>query len=154
MSAGSEPSTLHIKAESRLEEIERVLQAFEAFWNGRGLTDDVRRRIQMALDELLSNVILYGYDDEGLHVIDVNIEISGSRVILRVADDGRPFDPLARPEPDITLGIEERRIGGLGVHLIENLMDEVSYSRQDNLNVTVLTKDLLNEESEAEQENS
>lgn len=139
---GPGPSVLHLEAENRLEEIERVLDALEAFWKERDLDADVRRRVKLVLDEVLNNVISYAYENDGMHVIEVDVELSASRVVLRIADDGRPFNPLLHRPPDVSRGIEEREIGGLGIHLLENLMDEVSYARQGDRNVLVITKNL------------
>jgi len=61
-------------------------------------------------------------------------------LILTISDNGPPFDPFARAAPDTTLSIEERQIGGLGIHLVRQMMDEVSYERREGRNVTILTK--------------
>jgi anti-sigma regulatory factor (Ser/Thr protein kinase) len=81
------------------------------------------------LEELITNTIKYAYDDQDLHVIDVLISTSTDAITLAVDDDGHPFDPTAQAGPDLTLPAEERPIGGLGLHLIRNLMDTFTYER-------------------------
>jgi anti-sigma regulatory factor (Ser/Thr protein kinase) len=72
----------------------------------------------------------------------VRLRRTGDSVAVEVEDDGRPFDPLQVPPPDLTLSLEQRPIGGLGIHLIRNLMDEVSYARRDGRNVLKMAKHL------------
>lgn len=119
-------------------EIAKVNAAFAKFAEQHALPASVRRSVQIALDELLTNTIDYGLVGGG-HAI-VELEAAGDRVTLRLTDDGRPFDPFARAAPDTSLPLEERRIGGLGIHLVRGLMDEVSYQRREGRNVVVLTK--------------
>ena len=117
-------------------EIAGVSAAFAKFAEQHALPASVRRSLQIALDELLTNTIDYGVVGQAI----VELEAAGDRVTLRLTDDGRPFDPFARAAPDTSLPLEERHIGGLGIHLVRSLMDEVSYQRREGRNVVVLTK--------------
>jgi anti-sigma regulatory factor (Ser/Thr protein kinase) len=119
-------------------EIAQVNAAFARFAAERALPAAVRRSVQIALDELLSNAIGYG----GARTADVAVGLASDRIEVMLADDGRPFDPFGAtaPPPDTSLPIEERPLGGLGIHLVRELMDEVSYARRDDRNVVVLTK--------------
>ena len=69
----------------------------------------------------------------------VEVELNQDRVTVTLTDDGTPFDPFSQPEPDTTLSVEERPIGGLGIHLVREMMDDVSYQRRDGHNVVVAT---------------
>jgi anti-sigma regulatory factor (Ser/Thr protein kinase) len=97
---------------------------------------DARTRfgLQLALEEAFVNVCHYGYPD-GPGDVAVTCETDGPRFVLEVADWGPPFDVLALPAPDLTLGIDERPIGGLGVHLIRTLARGVEYRRDEGRNV-------------------
>lgn len=117
-------------------EIARVNAAFAKFAEQHGLPASVRRSLQVALDELLTNTI----DDGCVGQASVELEVAGDRVTVTLTDDGRPFDPFAMAPPDTARPLEERRIGGLGIHLVRGLMDEVSYERRGDRNVVVLTK--------------
>jgi len=96
----------------------------------------------LAVEELVTNCIKYGYDDRGEHFIDVEMQISDGRLVLHFSDDGRAFNPLEAPEPDFSLPIEDRPIGGLGLHLLRSMADSVTYERRDGLNRVTLVKTL------------
>jgi sigma-B regulation protein RsbU (phosphoserine phosphatase) len=144
---------LHVEAENRLEEIDRVNQAFESFAAEHGLSDRVRRSMKLVFDDLLNNVVSYAYDDDEVHIIEVNVELSSDRLAVRIADDGHPFNPFAQSPPDTALAVEEREIGGLGIHLVQSLMDEVTYTRRTDRNVIVLVK-YLSQDPQPEKEPS
>ena len=127
--------------DNRLEEIARVIEAFDHFAAERGLENPTRRRVDMALDEVLNNVISYGFEDaEEVQTITVRGEVGPDQVTITIIDGGRPFNPFEREQPATELGIEEREIGGLGIHLVRNVMDSVSYRRYDDKNEVVLVK--------------
>ena len=117
-------------------EIARVSVAFAKFADRHALPAPVRRSAQVALDELLANAI----DRGGAGQASIEIQAADNRVTITLADDGRPFDPFAVPAPDTSLPLGERPSGGLGIHLVRGLMDEVSYERRGDRNVVVLIK--------------
>jgi anti-sigma regulatory factor (Ser/Thr protein kinase) len=96
--------------------------------------------INLALDELFTNIISYGYDDQAEHRVRMCISDEGDRLTIVVEDDGIPFNPVDRPPPDAPCRIDSCQIGGLGIHLVRNLMDEVAYRRCGGKNVLTLTK--------------
>ena len=114
----------------------------ERFGAEQGLPANVVNAINVALDEAVSNAINHGYDAGVRGEIAVRLRRGADRVEVEVEDDGRPFDPLQVPPPDLSLPLEQRPIGGLGVHLIRNLMDEVSYTRVGGRNVLKMVKHL------------
>jgi anti-sigma regulatory factor (Ser/Thr protein kinase) len=91
------------------------------------------------MDEILSNIISHGYNDDDEHEIKIEVQPISTGIVLTIADDGSPFNPLDRAEPDTDLPIEERKVGGLGVHLIRKMVDESCYQRVDELNILKLT---------------
>ena len=93
-------------------------------------------------EELLNNIVSYGHRDEGDHTIEVRAELSADRLAVTITDDGSPFNPFMSAVPDLTVSLEEREPGGLGIHLVRNMMDEVSYRRRTNKNVVILVKHL------------
>ncbi len=99
-----------------------------------------QQQICMAVEELFVNIVNYAYpSDIGLAVIKVEaINEHELEIVLR--DNGKPFDPLKREDPDVTLDPEERRIGGLGIYLVKKTMDEVTYHFDNNQNVLTLRK--------------
>lgn len=123
-------------------EIAKLDAAFAGFADAQGLPASVRRSLHVALDELLSNVVAHGFAGREGGEVTVEAVLHSDRVCVTFTDDGAPFDPLGAAIPDTALPAEERRIGGLGIHLVRRIMDEVSYHRRADRNVVVLTKRL------------
>jgi anti-sigma regulatory factor (Ser/Thr protein kinase) len=123
---------------NRLDEIERLSQAFNEFADEHAMPVAARRSGSVVLDELINNAISYAFRDDAEHRIDVRVELDERRLVITVSDDGLPFNPLEIEPPDTALSLDERRTGGLGVHLVRNMMDEVSYDRQSDRNVVTL----------------
>jgi len=121
-----------------------VNAAFAEFAEAHALPADVRRSINISLDELLANALSHGRMGRDPCSVTVELKLDDERVTVVFTDDGPPFDPFERDAPDTTLSIEERPIGGLGLHLVKQLMDEVSYQRREGHNVVVLVKQLVN----------
>jgi anti-anti-sigma factor len=122
--------------------VARVTAAFAQFAAGNALPASVRRSLHVALDELLQNTIAYGFTEREGGEVTVEVELSPDRVSVTLTDDGSPFDPFGVPAPDTARPVEEQRIGGLGIHLVRRMMDEVRYHRTADRNVVVLAKRL------------
>lgn len=124
----------------------RAVALFGEFAEAHALPTPVRRSIQVALDEFVYNPIVYGFPRMGARQGegrgDVQVQLDGDLVRVTITDNGPPFDPLAFASPDTALSVEDRQIGGLGIHLARRMMDEVSYHRSDGQNVVVLVKRL------------
>jgi sigma-B regulation protein RsbU (phosphoserine phosphatase) len=131
-----------ITVPNQLTSIDVVNDRFNAFAADVGMTDEIRRRINMVFDELLNNVISYGFDDEREHAIDVHVGLERQRLVIEIMDDGRPFNPFSQETPDTTLPLEARSIGGLGIHLVQTVMDDVTYERRIDKNLVRLVKRL------------
>jgi anti-sigma regulatory factor (Ser/Thr protein kinase) len=125
---------------NRLSEVERVANAIEAFGATHVLSADVVFAFNLALDEVLTNTICYGYDGVGEQRIRVHLRVRAAIVEAEVQDEGRPFNPLDVPPPDLESRLEERPVGGLGVHIVRSLMDEVDYRRDGVRNILTLRK--------------
>ncbi|MHC4070508.1 MAG: ATP-binding protein [Planctomycetota bacterium] len=134
--------TLHLTASTDLSEIDRVNQEFGKFADARGLNGAVTQKVSIVFDELLNNIISYGFSDDEDHQIEINISYQPKQLVITVMDDGVPFNPFDRIGPDTTLSIQERDIGGLGVLLVTELMDECHYQRRRDSNVVTLTMNL------------
>jgi anti-sigma regulatory factor (Ser/Thr protein kinase) len=107
-----------------------LLDALETHLSQAGAPMAVASAVMIAADEVLSNVVDHG----GATTVQVSAGVRDRRVTVEVVDDGVPFDPTAARAPDTSLGIEEREVGGLGVHLVRKLMDEVAYRRDGGRN--------------------
>ncbi len=125
-----------------LAEIERLSQLVEAFGEAGGMGPESVFNVNLALDEVITNVIRYAHDDGREHPIVVRLAIDQDVLTAQVEDDGRAFNPLEAPVPDIGASIEERPIGGLGIHLVRSVMNSVEYRREDGRNVLIMKKRL------------
>jgi len=118
-----------------LADLERVAGLLWNFCRDHGLSEEVSGDIRLAFDEAVSNTIRHGYTDRDSHEIVVRASVAGRKLALEIEDDARAFNPLEAPLPDVTLPVEEKPIGGLGVLLIRTVMDEVDYQRRGDWNV-------------------
>lgn len=98
-----------------------------------------RDKMMMALDEILANVVFYAYPEGQLGSVGIRIYRNDNMITAEVVDQGKPFDPTKHPEPDTTLPIEQRPIGGLGIHLTRKIMNSLQYYRNEEKNRLVLT---------------
>jgi len=117
-----------------LSEIPRVAERVEEFCVTRKISGKIVYRFNLSLDEVLTNIISHGLT-QGRHEIAVSVALQDGNLVAEVSDDGPAFDPLSAPAPDIRAPIEERKIGGLGIHLLRTLMDAVEYRRADGRNL-------------------
>ena len=138
---------LELSLKNELTEIDRANESFNAYAEGNGIPKKVNRQINLVFDELLNNIISHAYRDDNEHDIELRVELTGDRLAVTIADDGMPFNPFGLETPDTGLSLEEREIGGLGIHLVRNVMDDVVYQRKIDKNVTTLIKhiDISNE---------
>ena len=125
---------------NRRSEIARLQDRLESFGREQGLAARAVHDVQLALEEHLTNILAYGYDDELEHQIRVLVQLEASELRLEVADDGHPFNPLAQPEPDVSKPIAERPIGGLGIHMMRKSLDGMEYRRADGKNFLTMVK--------------
>ncbi len=132
--------TVTLRLANRLSEIPVLAERVEAVAAAHGLPPGVIFKLNLVLDEVLTNVIDYAYQDDQPHEIQVVLAVDGDGVVAEVIDDGRAYDPTATPDPDITLGIEERPIGGLGIFFAKRMMDRVEYRRDGAFNRLLLAK--------------
>lgn len=123
-----------------LAEIRRVIAALEAFGEAHDLPPRVVMHMSLALDELMTNTISYGFDTPGQHTIKITLDLQDDMLTVVLDDGGRPFNPLQTPPPNLDLDIDDRPIGGLGIHFVREMMDDVSYARDDGRNILTLRK--------------
>ncbi len=115
--------------DSTYEHLHELVSAVEAFGEQDGWTDELAFKVTIVVDELSQNVIDYS-SSEVPNDVSVEVTAQPDEVTVEVIDDGIPFNPLTdTPPPDLTSSLEDREIGGLGVHFTKTLMDEVQYSR-------------------------
>lgn len=125
-----------------ISQIQGLRDKWLKFARGNNLSEEIIQDVNLALEELVSNIIIHGFEDKNEHEITVRIGIKDEKLAVEISDDAKYFNPLDHPEPEIEKPIEERDIGGLGVHIVRNIMDELDYRREHGKNILVMKKKL------------
>ena len=126
-----------------IQEISRLASFIEVIGEELSLPATVAFNLNLALEEAVSNIILYAYPDQTGKEIKVHATTTANCPVFTLTDTGEAFDPLDVKDTDITLPLEDRPVGGLGIFLIKNIMDEVEYQRIEGKNIFTLKKELL-----------
>jgi serine/threonine-protein kinase RsbW len=129
-----------IQVAADVKEIERLNKLVRQFGELHDVPSRTLYAVNLALDELVTNVILYGFKEAAGQTVSVQISTADSELVAAVVDDGQEFNPLEAPAPDLNAPLEDRKLGGLGIHLVRSLMDHVSYERTGSQNVLTIRK--------------
>ncbi|MBI3445471.1 MAG: SpoIIE family protein phosphatase [Magnetospirillum sp.] len=137
----AEPDRVETSIVNDVGELERLALIADAFVEKHGLPEKLAFNLNVCLDELITNIISYGYDDEGVHTIEVEFSYDGCEFVTRIVDDAKEYNPfIEAPEPDLDLDVDDRPIGGLGVFLVKEFMDGTDYAHEGGHNTTTLRK--------------
>ncbi|WP_408071197.1 ATP-binding protein [Butyrivibrio sp. JL13D10] len=130
-----------LKLEARIENLPQVLKFIDGELEESGCSMKNQMKIDMAVEELYVNIAHYAYRDD---IGDATIRFScdGESAMITLIDSGIFYDPLQKDDPDVSLSAEERQIGGLGIYMVKNSMDDVKYEYSNNQNITTITKSL------------
>jgi len=124
--------------EAKLENVDAVMEFI-----GERIKDcptKIQSQIEIAVDEIFSNIARYAYNpDVGSATVRIAV---GDDITIEFEDSGAAYDPLSRDDPDTTLSAEQRKIGGLGVFMVKNIMDSADYRREGNKNILTIKKEL------------
>ena len=126
-----------------VSEIAGIADRIDEFCETSGIGPKTAYAFNLSIDEVLTNTIDYGYDDDEPHRIEIALRKEADKLVAVIEDDSREFDPSGPPpEVDFDASLEERAVGGLGLFLVHELMDSVDYRRADGRNFVTLTKSL------------
>jgi serine/threonine-protein kinase RsbW len=125
---------------SQLSELNSLCRHLEDCGDVMELPQKCLFEINLGLDELFTNIISYGFDDESEHQIKFSLAKEKETLVVQVEDDGKPFNPLDVASHEISLDLDEVSIGGMGIHLIKKMMDDIVYQRVEGKNKLVLKK--------------
>ena len=128
-----------ITLEAAINNIRKVTDWVDAELESLGCPPKTMMQIDVAIDELFTNIASYAYP-QGTGTAVIRFEHGDGMVSITFEDEGIPYDPLQKPDPDVTLSAKERKVGGLGVFLVKNLMDSMEYQRKDGRNVVTIRK--------------
>jgi serine/threonine-protein kinase RsbW len=124
---------------SDIEEIPVVSARLEGAMNAYGFTAEEVLDTQLAVEEVITNIILHGYEKPGGE-IHLSCRFADNGIRIRVADSAPQFDPLSIPDPDLEGDMDDRKIGGLGIFLLRQVMDDISYRYENGKNILTLEK--------------
>ena len=127
---------------NELSELKSLNQHLNNWGGAIGLENDSIARINICLDELFTNIVSYGFDDDQEHMVKFTLNGDRSFVIINIEDDAKPFNPLEKVDPDFPENVEEAKIGGLGILIIRKLMDNVNYERSQGKNRLTMKKNI------------
>jgi serine/threonine-protein kinase RsbW len=132
--------SITISLPANLAEVERLNRLVRQFGELHDIPGRTLYAVNLALDEIVTNIILHGYDPGHAEPIAVRMDAQAGELRAEVRDGGRAFNPLSAPLPDLTGPLEKRTLGGLGIHLVRSLADHVDYQRDGTKNVLTIQK--------------
>ena len=139
-----EGSSSHIKKcffEAEVDNLYKVLAFIDEQLDGTACDPSSKKQIDMAVEEIFTNIASYSYsrkNDDRIVIITTKTE--PDMITISISDHGRPYDPLAKPDPDLNMSVEERQFGGFGIFMVKQTMDDVSYVREDDTNTLTFSK--------------
>ena len=132
----------HLTLPNDVQEVPQLNAFVDEVCETAGLDMSTTMKINLAIEEAVVNVMNYAYPQGSKGDVTIEAKSDGKEMTFIITDTGKPFDPTAKPEVDITLSAEDRAIGGLGIHLIRQIPDRINYERTDGHNILTLIKKL------------
>ena len=137
----------HLTLPNDIETIPRLNEFIDGLCEETGINRDVSMRLNLAIEEAVVNVMNYAYPKGAIGDVDIEVETDEDTITFVISDSGVPFDPTKKADTDITLSVDERPIGGLGIHLVRQIMDDIAYHYTDHKNILTLKKKLNKQET-------
>ena len=123
-----------------ITELPSLCRRLDDFLRPLDLAKRLRYQLEVAIEEVFTNIVSYAYDDCQQHEIQIALEFRDGVLSVRLEDDGRAFDPSSVNPPDNSTPLCDRKVGGLGIHMIKEMMDDISYQRRGEKNILILQK--------------
>ncbi len=131
-----------LKLKNQMEELERVNQFVEEIGDELGLDMEMQMNLNLVIEEMVVNVISYAYPEGKTAEIELLAESDGKELTFVLSDKGKAFDPTAKETADMDVNPAERDLGGMGIFIVKNIMNEVSYQRLEGKNLLTMKKDI------------
>jgi sigma-B regulation protein RsbU (phosphoserine phosphatase) len=133
-----------IELNNDIAEVPQLSAFIDSFAEEAGLDFSLTMSLNLAMEEAVVNVMEYAYPEGTQGKVGISASVEGDDIEFVISDSGAAFDPTAKAEVNIDLEVEDRQIGGLGIHLVRNIMDNIKYERKDGKNVLTLYKNKNN----------
>ena len=140
--ATPDASERHLLIHNDIQQIPQLADFVETIAAEKHLDHSLTLNLNLALEEAVTNVIMYAYPEGTDGLVDIEAIIRKDSLSFVISDSGKAFDPTAQPDADISLSAENRPVGGLGIYLVRNIMDSVSYERKNGKNILTMTKNI------------
>ncbi len=137
---GNNTLSVGLTLKNQLSELEKITTFIEGLASEWLLTPEHVMTFNLVLEEAFTNIVNYGYSDINSHTIELFFEKNDNIIRISLKDDGIPYDPTKKEDPDLTSGADERAVGGLGIYLIKTMMDTVAYQRVNKFNYLYMEK--------------
>ena len=131
-----------IKLKNQVGELERVAQFIEEISEELGLSMELQMNLNLVMEEMVSNVIFYAYPEGTDAEIELMVEDDGKELTFVLSDQGREFDPTLKEDADIDVNPIDREIGGMGIYIVKNIMNQVTYQRLEGKNLLTMKKEI------------
>ena len=133
-----------IKLKNQVDELERLQHFVEKIGGELGLDMELVMNMKLVMEEMVSNVIFYGYPKDTEGTIELAVDLDEKELTFVLSDQGCEFDPTLTEEPDLNINPAKRRIGGMGIFIAKHIMDSVAYQRQEGKNILIMKKNISN----------
>jgi anti-sigma regulatory factor (Ser/Thr protein kinase) len=130
---------INILLKNELPELQKVSENLESFFRKCNVPENSAYTAHLTVEEMVSNVIKYAYRDSGEHEISITASLVEGRLSISIEDDGIEFNPLSTPQKNTDIPLHERAVGGLGIHIVKNMVDSISYCRRVGKNRLQIT---------------
>ena len=133
-----------LTVEAKMENLDKVVSFVEKSISGLDCSFKVKYQINLAVEEIFTNIANYAYPEDKVGEVGVKIEVTDNpiTVALTFIDDGHQYDPLSNEDPDVNANLDERQVGGLGIFLVKQTMDDISYEYKNGKNILTLKKEV------------
>ena len=131
-----------LKLKNQVGELERVNRFIEEIGNELGLSMELRMDLNLVIEEMVSNIIFYAYPKDVEGEIELEAEYDGNELCFVLSDSGKEFDPTQKEDANPDINPTEREIGGMGIYIVKNIMNEVSYQRLEGKNLLTMRKNI------------
>jgi sigma-B regulation protein RsbU (phosphoserine phosphatase) len=139
----NQPNEMTLEITNHIDEIDKLNNLTDEMCRRWDIDPALGHKINLALEEIVSNIINYGFSDDGEHIIRIDVQRSGNLLKITTTDDGKHFDPVRTKDPEsLHKPIEEREIGGLGIYFVKQFMDRVEYRRENGKNIFIIEKNI------------